>query len=130
MMPECPRCHQPIDAQAIACPHCHVALKAYGHPGITLFRATDDTYLCDTCTYQADDTCTFPQRPHAKECTLYTNLNQQPAIQPSQTSLNLRRWTRGGTVWWLIAGLLAASVWLAWSNQPTPRSCQGDSSQC
>ncbi len=32
--------------------------------------------LCESCTYQADDTCTFPQRPHAKECTLYDDISQ------------------------------------------------------
>ncbi|MBW4574397.1 MAG: hypothetical protein KME08_03845 [Aphanothece sp. CMT-3BRIN-NPC111] len=76
-MPNCPYCHQPIGAQAIACPYCRTILKAYGHPGITLHRANGETFLCDSCTYHEDDTCTFPQRPYARECTLYQNKFQQ-----------------------------------------------------
>lgn len=52
-------------------------LKAYGHPGITLHRAVGDTPLCESCTYHADDTCNFPQRPLAQECTLYDDMNQR-----------------------------------------------------
>lgn len=53
-----------------------MTLKAYGHPGIPLHRASGDVPLCESCTYHADDTCTFPQRPHARECTLYTDISQ------------------------------------------------------
>lgn len=52
-------------------------LKAYGHPGITLHRAVGDLPLCDSCTYHADDSCNFPQRPFAQECTLYDDMNQR-----------------------------------------------------
>lgn len=72
----CPRCHQKINPQALTCPHCRTQLKAYGHPGIPLYRATGDKYLCDSCIYDADDTCNFPQRPHAQECTLYQNIEE------------------------------------------------------
>lgn len=75
-MLNCPRCHQLISRNAIACPHCKTVLKAYGHPGITLHRATGDAPLCDRCTYHADDTCTFPQRPYAQECTLYHDISK------------------------------------------------------
>jgi len=75
-MPNCPRCHQPIDAQAVSCPYCRTSLKAYGHPGIPLHRADGEEPLCQSCTYHADDTCTFPQRPYARECTLYQNFSQ------------------------------------------------------
>ena len=75
-MPNCPRCDQPISSKAIACPHCKTVLKAYGHPGITLHRATGDAPLCNSCTYHADDTCTFPQRPYAQECTLYHDITK------------------------------------------------------
>ncbi|HEY9902905.1 MAG TPA: hypothetical protein V6D43_10820 [Candidatus Sericytochromatia bacterium] len=75
-MVNCPRCHQSISSKVVACPHCRTVLKAYGHPGITLHRATGDAPLCDRCTYHADDTCTFPQRPYAKECTLYHDISQ------------------------------------------------------
>lgn len=59
-----------------------MVLKAYGHPGITLHRAIGDTSLCETCTYHADDSCTYPQRPHAQECTLYNDMNQSLETKP------------------------------------------------
>lgn len=87
-MLNCPKCHQLISSKAIACPHCGTVLKAYGHPGITLHRASSGTPLCDTCTYHADDTCTFPQRPYAQECTLYHDL-AQPLIPNYKTNNGL-----------------------------------------
>ncbi|HLO86036.1 MAG TPA: zinc ribbon domain-containing protein [Nostocaceae cyanobacterium] len=80
----CPRCHQLIDSKAITCPRCRLTLKAYGHPGIPLHRATDKSYLCDSCTYNADDTCNFPQRPYAKECTLYENVQERKLEEQQQ----------------------------------------------
>lgn len=80
-MPNCHRCHQVISSQAITCPHCGTVLKAFGHPGITLHRAVGDTPLCESCTYHADDTCNFPQRPYALECTLYDDMNQRQLEQ-------------------------------------------------
>jgi len=73
----CPRCHQIVDNQAITCPNCRITLKAYGHPGIPIHRTQGEGYLCDSCTYHDDDTCNFPQRPYAKECTLYENLAER-----------------------------------------------------
>jgi hypothetical protein len=88
-MLNCPKCHQLLSDQAIACSRCGTVIKAYGHPGITLHRATgESTYLCDTCTYHADDTCTFPQRPYAQECTLYHNL-EQPLVPSYKTNYGL-----------------------------------------
>lgn len=81
-MLNCPKCDQSISNKAITCPRCGTTLKAYGHPGITLHRATGDTSLCDSCTYHADDTCTFPQRPYAQECTLYHDISQ-PLVDPN-----------------------------------------------
>ena len=79
-MSNCPRCHQSIDTQAISCPHCGNILKAFGHPGIPLHQAKKDSFLCDNCTYHEDDSCTFPQRPYAKTCTLYQD-KSQPFIE-------------------------------------------------
>ncbi len=81
-MQNCPHCHQSINRKAVNCPYCGTVLKAYGHPGITLHRASEDNFLCETCTYHADDTCNFPQRPHAKECTLYQDISQ-PQLDPN-----------------------------------------------
>ena len=112
-MPNCPRCHQLVDAQAVSCPQCRMPLKAYGHPGITLHRATGTEYLCQSCTYHADDTCTFPQRPYAKECTLYQNINwsQLEASQSYRPSpaIVLKSWFRRHQVWLILLGLLFVS---------------------
>ncbi|MBD2100899.1 zinc ribbon domain-containing protein [Leptolyngbya sp. FACHB-261] len=70
-MLECPRCHQPVSSTDVTCPVCSETLKAHGHPGMPLHRAERGAFLCDTCVYQADDSCTFPQRPQALSCTLY-----------------------------------------------------------
>jgi hypothetical protein len=90
-VPECPRCHQPVETQAIACPHCRAPLKAHGHPGINLYRAEAGDYLCKTCIYDADDTCTYPQRPYAQECTLYTTAEQLAASTATYTPSRMRR---------------------------------------
>lgn len=94
----CPQCQQLINSEAIACPHCYTSLKAYGHPGITLHRATEG-YLCDTCTYHADNSCNFPQYPQAKSCTLYENLQNRQLELEQQMNINnisfdvkLKRW--------------------------------------
>lgn len=93
----CPRCHRPIDSNAITCPHCRLTLKAYGHPGIPLHRAKDNNYLCDSCIYHADNTCNFPQRPQAKECTLYQNLEQRK--QEIQQKINSQSFGEIGKKW-------------------------------
>ncbi|WP_017655843.1 zinc ribbon domain-containing protein [Fortiea contorta] len=107
----CPRCHQQVSNQAITCPYCRTTLKAYGHPGIPLHRATGDEYLCDRCTYHEDDTCNFPQRPYAKDCTLYQNL-EQSRLESQQlaytTSFNtlVKNWIQRHQTWLLLLGLL------------------------
>ena len=118
-MLSCPRCHQSVKSEAVACPHCGTVLKAYGHPGITLHRAIGKTPLCETCTYQADDTCTFPQRPYAKECTLYDDINesrleQTPLYVPRRRLLqSLRFWCQRNPVWLGLLVLVFVSVLLA-----------------
>lgn len=110
----CPHCKQPVNSQAVTCPFCRTQLKAYGHPGIPLHQAAGaDQYLCDTCTYHADDTCNYPQRPYAKKCILYQNLeernldllsqNQKPSLS---VSVSLKNWIRRNQSLLLILGLL------------------------
>lgn len=115
-MSNCPRCHQPVKAQAIACPHCHATLKAYGHPGVTLYQTTCDEALCDTCTYHQDDTCTFPQRPHAQSCTLYHDYRQQNqpvnTYKPSLRSV-LGGWLKQNGTWVALVGLIVVSILIA-----------------
>ena len=118
-MPECPRCHRTVESQAVTCPSCHLALKAYGHPGIPLYRAAEEAYLCDTCTYHKDDTCNFPQRPYAKECTLYqdhsksnTSLSSGPKSQGSRLD-QIKSWMRRNVGWLALVGLVVVSLLLS-----------------
>lgn len=118
-MPTCPRCRQTVDSQAIACPYCRTALKAYGHPGIPLYRAEQGTYLCESCTYHADDTCNFPQRPYAEECTMYHDVTQPLVIErrsPSWLTQLGASW-RYRQEWWIILGLVAISLLVALANR-------------
>lgn len=115
----CPHCHQAVNAQAVTCPYCRTTLKAYGHPGIPLHRAIGETYLCESCTYHADDTCNFPQRPYAKECTLYQDvlqtqleINQRHDNRKDRT-IALKSWLRRYQSWLLLLALLFVSFLLA-----------------
>ncbi|WP_375477050.1 hypothetical protein [uncultured Nostoc sp.] len=107
----CPRCHQLIDSQAISCPYCRTILKAHGHPGIPLHRVAGDGYLCDTCTYHADDTCNFPKRPYAKDCTLYQNIEETKLELEQQRYTNsfavtVKSWVKRNQALLLLLGLL------------------------
>ncbi len=116
----CPRCHQLVDNQAITCPYCRTTLKAYGHPGIPLHRATGDEYLCESCTYHADNTCNFPQRPYAKDCTLYDNLdksrlNLESQHYTSNLGATVKTWMKRNQALLLILGLLCVCLLIALS---------------
>lgn len=112
-MSHCPYCHQSVDSQAIACPRCKSLLKAHGHPGIPLHHALGETSLCQTCLYHLDDTCNFPQRPDARECTLYRN--QSEALKPIQTSTSKLggNWLQRNNAWLFLLGLAAIALLLA-----------------
>lgn len=115
-MPDCPRCRQPVDAQAITCPYCRVALKAHGHPGIPLYRAKAQEPLCLTCTYHADDTCNYPKRPDAMDCTMYQDLSQPVMSLASQkytSGFLLKTWLKRNLVWFVLLGLVLVSLILA-----------------
>jgi hypothetical protein len=117
----CPHCHQLVDSEAISCPYCRTTLKAYGHPGITLHRASGEEYLCDSCTYHADNTCNFPQRPYAKDCTLYDNLDEsklrlEAQRQASSWSATVKNWSQRHQSWLLLLGLLCVCLLIALST--------------
>ncbi len=119
-MASCSYCRNLIDQNALRCPYCQKTLKAFGHPGIPLHQATDDQFLCDRCTYHHDDTCTYPQRPYAKTCTLFHD-HQEPLVEKfnAKRSLsgnplqNLKRWMRRHQRVLLFLGLIVISGILA-----------------
>lgn len=85
-MPECPRCKQFVKSDAIVCNYCRTELKAFGHPGIPLYRAEKGEYLCQTCVYHEDDTCNYPQRPYAQTCTMYKDLSEPVEVEISKNN--------------------------------------------
>ncbi len=107
-MPSCPRCHQSILVTAVTCPNCGLELKAHGHPGIDLHRSQAGQYLCETCIYHQDDSCTFPQRPQATTCTLYVDAAQEPMSAASD--IYVIPWWRKYSGWLMLAGLILVSI--------------------
>lgn len=108
-MPSCPKCQKPVDAQALNCPHCDNQLKAFGHPGMPLYQTTDGTSLCDRCTYHLDDTCNFPQRPHAESCTLFHDVSS-PIVAPKDTPMS-QKGIRGIKNWlYRYRGIIAIAL--------------------
>ncbi|MDT9178313.1 MAG: zinc ribbon domain-containing protein [Limnospira sp. PMC 1279.21] len=117
-MPECPRCRQPVDSQAIACPYCKYELKAFGHPGIPLHRADQGEFLCQSCLYHEDDTCNFPKRPYARECTLYQDRSKPILPQPfvnhqGRFPHSVGEWVRRNALGVAIVIIIIISVLLA-----------------
>jgi hypothetical protein len=114
----CPHCHQLVNSQAVNCPHCRTTLKAFGHPGIPLHRATGKEYLCDSCTYHADDSCNFPQRPYAKECTLYQNIEDsklelQQQREKTSFSATVKNWIKRNSSLLLLVSLVLVCLLIA-----------------
>ena len=117
-MSNCPRCHQAIDSQAVNCPNCNNSLKAFGHPGMPLYQAKNEEFLCDRCIYDEDNTCNFPQRPYAKSCTLFHDrsvpLIEEITIPSSQPGiLGIKNWCRRNRGLIAIVLLILVSVVLA-----------------
>jgi hypothetical protein len=113
-MPDCTRCQHPVTRHALTCSHCGNVLKAHGHPGIPLHQAVGEEPLCLSCLYHADDSCNYPKRPGAMDCTLYTQARVAAPMLPRD---------RPGAVWtmWLrrhsglvaVLGLLGLSLAIA-----------------
>lgn len=111
-MPNCPRCGQSVQSNAIACPRCRTALKAHGHPGIILHRATGVESLCKTCIYDADDSCNYPQRPEARECTMYHNVTIPIVSAPVRYEMQPGAWIRRNAGWIAVVALIVLSFGL------------------
>ena len=113
-MSHCPLCNKPIDSQAINCPYCNNPVKAFGHPGIPLYQADRDEFLCDRCIYHEDDTCNFPQRPYAKSCTLFHD-RSTPLLPEITTPASQEGWS--GIKYWLYRhrGLIAIALLILFS---------------
>ena len=113
----CPKCDRLVDSQAIKCPHCNNLLKAFGHPGIPLYRAKGDTYLCDRCYYHQDDSCNYPQRPYAKTCIMFHDANEPLVAEtiPYRSSggiAGLKLWSDRNRGLLIILGLIVLSIFL------------------
>lgn len=110
----CPRCQRNVDSQALQCPYCGNVLKAHGHPGMTLHQSIDGRYLCDTCVYHTDDSCTFPVRPRALTCTLYRDTNRvEEIIPPLPLDRRLQHWAGRNKGLLLLLVLILGSIGLA-----------------
>ncbi|MEL7492650.1 MAG: zinc ribbon domain-containing protein [Cyanobacteria bacterium J06554_11] len=108
-MTTCPKCDRTIPTTAITCPHCQTALTAHGHPGMPLYRATDDDYLCASCTYDADNSCNFPKRPTAKTCTLYQPIGTPAELTP-QEIYPIQLWRKVNRTWLMVGVILAVCI--------------------
>lgn len=114
-MPECPKCHQTVDSRALECPYCRTLLKAHGHPGMKLYRSQGNEPLCLTCIYHEDDSCNFPKRPDAMDCTLYSDRSQsRPPETPGYSpAFRLKTWVSRHGTWLALLGLLLVSLLVA-----------------
>ena len=116
-MPLCPRCENQVKAIDLVCGRCGLQLKAHGHPSIELYQTTSGDFLCQTCTYNADDTCTFPQRPYAKTCTLYQSISaeaerEKGELRTPSTSPSLRLLWQRYKVWLVLLAIFGISLML------------------
>jgi hypothetical protein len=102
-----------MKSDAIACPRCRTPVKAYGHPGIVLHRAAGTEPLCKTCLYDADDTCNYPQRPDAQECTMYHNVTVPIVSTPKPYGMTPGAWMRRNAGWIALVILIVLSLGLA-----------------
>ncbi|MGD1920556.1 MAG: zinc ribbon domain-containing protein [Pleurocapsa sp.] len=118
----CPRCKQSVDSQAVKCPKCNNTLKAFGHPGMPLYQSEDNTSLCDRCTYDRDDSCNFPKRPHAKSCTLFHDadiplVSESTLPRSTQGWVGIKNWLYRNRGLIAIALLILVSVLVAIASQ-------------
>lgn len=116
-MPICPRCENQVKPTDLACSRCGLQLKAHGHPSIELHQSGAGEVLCKTCAYDADDSCTFPQRPDAKTCTLYQSITaeaerEKGELQSPSATPSLRIFWQRYKVWLILLAIFGISLLL------------------
>lgn len=80
-----------------------------------LYRASGKEPLCVTCVYHEDDSCNFPKRPYAMDCTLYNDHAKQQALPQSgyTPGFLLQTWLKRNVAWLLLLALLLVSLLVA-----------------
>lgn len=113
-MPICPRCQNQVKTTDLTCTYCGLQLKAHGHPSIELHQAmSGEDVLCTTCAYHEDDSCTFPQRPHAKACTLYQPVNtKEEKVVYQQRSPSFKIFWQQNKVWLILLAIFGVALLL------------------
>jgi hypothetical protein len=109
-MPSCYRCQAPVQSTDVSCRRCGAELKAFGHAGIPVHRSVDGQSLCLSCVYHVDDSCDYPKRPNALDCTLYRSVDYQaePVKRPGARSPQ----SMPVTLWVIVGGVLLLALWL------------------
>lgn len=78
-----------------------------------LYRAEGNDPLCLTCTYHLDNTCTYPKRPTAMECTLYSDSRKPAGVVPPnslQAGMFSKSWFKRNLAWLTLLGLVVLSL--------------------
>jgi hypothetical protein len=80
-----------------------------------LFRSQGKEPLCVSCAYHEDDTCNFPKRPNAMDCTLYRDRAQpsQPLTSGYSRGCQIKTWFKRNTGLIALLGLILLSVAIA-----------------
>ena len=83
---------------------------------MSLNRTKDNRVLCNTCFYDADNSCIFPKRPHATSCTLYQNAEQKtegPTGIERKPLYPVPWWQKINQLWLALGILIAVSMLIA-----------------
>jgi hypothetical protein len=73
-----------------------------------LHHAKGNIPLCQSCAYDADNSCTFPKRPNAMDCTLYQNSEASP--EPTRQEIYRIPWQRKNGFRLILAALLLLAL--------------------
>jgi hypothetical protein len=76
-----------------------------------LHHAKGNVPLCPSCAYDADNSCTFPKRPSAMDCTLYQNSQTLP--EATRQEIYRIPWQRKNGFRLILAALIILAVIVA-----------------